>query len=501
MQKMNPSHAAALACMLLLAACTHELPLEERLARANYPDSIGSLMLSSCATSGCHNASAAAGGLDLSSWQAALRGSGFGAVVMPYAAQESHLFQHMNTYEELGLRASPVMPPDSSGPPLSREQVLRVADWIGSGALARDGSYYWKAAEQQAGGKVFALCSGSDLMAVFSQDSARIMRFVPVGQREGELESPHYAKVSPDGRFVYLTLIGGNLLEKYRSDTYALEGRLALGSSPSIILLSPDGSRALVSHWNDAAAEAKLSLIETASMTLLDELRADGDFLSYPHGMAATPGFDTLYLGANQGNYISRIRLSSSGFLEEEKLPLDPLGDPIPRPTQDYQPYQLFLSPDGSRLFISCSQKNEVWVMNPRTGALLKRIGVGKFPRLMSYDAPSGRLFVACRAEENFPQQGSMQGCISVIRLASMEWEQNLYRCGHRPHGIAVDAGRRLLYVSSENTGGADPPHHALSGNALPPGKLNVIDLGSLQVIRARETELAEFPSGVELTP
>jgi hypothetical protein len=104
---------------------------------------------------------------------------------------------------------------------------------------------------------------------------------------------------------------------------------------------------------------------------------------------------------------------------------------------------------------------------------------------------------VACKLEENFAEQGSLQGCISVVDAVNLQFVQNIYRVGHRPHGVSIAQNSRMLYVSSENTGGADTPHHPTTGNSSPPGKYNIVDLSTLKSIKSKEVQIAEFPSAL----
>ncbi|GAB4429468.1 MAG: hypothetical protein OHK0039_48090 [Bacteroidia bacterium] len=489
-----------LAALLGLAACKRETPLEERIAASGYPDEIGRIMLQTCATEGCHAGATPASALDLSTWASAFGGSDFGAVVIPYQPDWSHLFLHVNTFDDLGPQATPTMPEDEAGY-LTRTEVQAVRDWIAAGARDRDGRAWWQAQETRSTGKVFALCAGSDLIGVADLGSNLVMRFVEVGQYPGTLEAPHFIAPSPDGQYVYVSLISGNLLEKYRADTYERVGRLALGASPALIALDATGTRAVVSHWNDLENETKLSLIDTEQMRLIDEVVAGPGFMSLPHGLQATADFRTLYVVANGGNYYVKVEIDADGFIDAEYYPLDPAGDPQPRNTPAYKPYHLILSEATGQVFISCSEKNEVRIFDLATDSLRAVIPTGRYPRLMAYDATAARLYVACRDEENFAVQGSRQGCVSVIDAATQTWLQHIYGLGQRPHGIGLAAAQRRLYVSSENTGGIDPPHHPIGGTSGPPGKYHVIDLDALRVIGEAETELAVFPNALLIIP
>lgn len=465
----------------------------------NYPSEIGSIITTSCAIDGCHKGENAPENLDLSTWEKLFEGSEFGAIAIPYEDQWSHLFQHMNTFEDLGIRATPVMPPTPSDP-IERKDVIQIQEWLKMGAPDKEGNIMWADKEAIGNGKLFSLCAGSDLVAVTDLASNLVMRFIQVGRLEQDLEAPHYIRISPDGAFFYVTLINGAIVEKYRTDNYEFVSRVEIGPDPALIEISPDGERMVVSHWNDTGGQPKLTMIKTADMSILGQVIAGGDVLSFPHGMAAMNDYKTLLVVANQGNYYSKIGMSEQGFVSETQIPIDPDNSPIPQASVAYKPYHCFLSPDEKTFYISCNITDEVRAFDTETDELIAVIPTGDFPRLMDYDPVNQHLYVACANEENASQQGSLKGCVSVIDMKTNSFVQNIYQLGHRPHGISVDANARLMYVSSENVGGVDPPHHP-TGDAGPPGKYNVVDLNSLTVLKNMETEVAVFPNALVVNP
>ncbi|MEM6631333.1 MAG: hypothetical protein AAF694_16755 [Bacteroidota bacterium] len=491
---MRNRYLAGLLITLIGWSCTHE-PFEP--ASSQFPSEVATIFSSNCAISGCHVGDSPPENLNLSSWDRAFQGSDFGAIVIPYAPNWSHLFQHTNTYSDLGVQAEPRMPP--SGDALGRDQVLTIREWIEAGAVDKTGTYRWALQETRSDDKLFSLCAGSDLIAVTDLETNLIMRFVEVGQLEGVNESPHYIALSPDNRFMYVTLLQGSLVEKYRTDTYERVGRVEVGESPALIEVDPLGNYLIISHWNATNSTPKLSLLDANTLEILNQVRGSAELLSFGHGMATNSDFSLLYVVANEGNYYAKYAVDPSGLQEIDKILIDPEASPFAQATRAYQPYHSLLSPDGSKLFISCSATNEVRVFNTASDQLITTIPTGEFPRLMAYDSQENRLFVACAKEENFSEQGSMRGCVSVIDAVGLSKIREIYRLGHRPHGIGISKDRRLLFVSSENNGNGneDPPHHFIEGLAGTPGKYNVVDLQTLGLLREEETEIGVFPNAL----
>lgn len=491
MKKVSPWIGFAL---LINLSCQHE-PFSSRVS--DYPVQVAQIVETSCAVSGCHVGESAPENLDLSSWDKAFEGSDFGAVIIPGAPDWSHLFQHLNTYEELGAMAEPQMPPNGNF--LSREEVITIREWISEGAKSAEEKGRWDRKETQTGGKLFNLCAGSDLIAVTDLETNLLMRFIEVGEIPDLEESPHYIALSPQKDFLYLTLLQGNRVEKYRTDTYEKVGSVEVGESPALIEVDPSGKYLIISHWNATSNSPKLSLLDAQSLQVVHQLIGSRELLSFGHGMAATSDFSLLYIVANEGNYYAKYEISAQGFIEVDKILIDPDNSPFAQATTAYRPYHCLLSPDESTFFVSCSETNEVRVFDTATDTLRTQIPTGDFPRLMTYDEVDQRIFIACAKEENVAEQGSMRGCVSVIDANSLSFVQNIYRLGHRPHGIGVSPGKRQLFVSSENNGrgSEDPPHHFVQGIGGTPGKYNIVDLNSLQILREEETEIAVFPNAL----
>ncbi len=488
----------SLMVLVLLSSCTNEV-----VAPAScYPEEVGQIISQNCAVSGCHVGSNAPENLNLQTWNDLLKGSNFGAVVIPFEPDWSHVFQHANQFPELGTQATPIMPP----PPATRlsfDQVRTLREWIVEGAPNCNGEIPWEEQLARTTGKVFALCAGSDLVAVSDIQTNLITRFIEVGQIKGSSEeAPHFISLSPNGEFFLVSLLRGSIVEKYRTDNYEFEGRVEVDAQPALIAIHPDGERAVITHWNDDVGTPRLTLLNVNTMEIISQERGDNDFIAQPHGIAATADFSTIYVTANSGNYYAKITLDENGFTGLDKILLGPDVDgSVPRPSTQLKPYQCVLSSDESLLFITCNETDEVRVFDTATDELVAQIPTGEFPRLMTYDAQDERLYVACANEDNFTEQGSMRGCVTVIDTENLEFIQNIYRLGHRPHGLDIDPTRRLLFVSSENIGGADPPHHVVEGASGPPGKYNVVDLTTLEVLEEEETEIGVFPNALIVSP
>lgn len=488
-----------LASGLMLALFAGCKPDVENPDNSHYPEAVAKIVAQNCAVRACHAGPQPSAGLNLESWESLFAGARKGSVLVPFRPEWSHLFHAVNTDAALGPVAQQRMP--YNGDPLPAADAIAIREWIAGGALDYKGGYAWQAARNRNSGKLFALCAGSDLVAVVDVASNLLMEYVSVGLREGFTESPHYITLSPDKQFFYVTLInsgaaggsGSAIVEKYRTDNYSFEGRINVDSDPALLTISPDGKRALLSHFNDAGG-ARLSLLDTENMAVLDRLTGPSDLLHKPHGIASTSDFRYHYAAASNGNYYARIEIAGDRFADIEYFLLDP-SETVPLGSTRYAPYYCILLESKKQLIISNNRSNDVRIFHTDTGQLLHKINVGAFPRLMAYDAADNRLFVACANEENAAQQGDLRGCLSVVDLNSNTEIKRIFNLGHRPHGVAIDPTRRYLFVTLENIGGAVPPHHVVDGLSGPPGQYALVDLRSLLPISSATTDIAVFPN------
>lgn len=494
----QPFWAAGL-CLLLFSCGQNPDPA---VIASRYPEEIGQIVVQSCAVDDCHAGPNAAESLDLSSWTKLFQGSNDGSMIIPYSADYSFFFSQTNTYHTLGAHTHEenYMPLDAE--PLDSVTMRQWANWINEGAKNVSGQYYWTLQETKSLGKIFNLCSGTDEVAVTDLRSNRIMRYFEVGENPNELDAPHFIIASPDQQFVYISLIEGGTIEKYRTDTYEFVSRVSVGSNPALITLSDDGSRAIISHFNSDDNSPKLTMLNTETMEIVGfQLIGGSDLLSKPHGIAVNKDFTLLYVGAAAGNYFSKYEIDADqGFVDEEKIALDPINSPSPQPNLEYQPYHMILNEEKQQLYISCNKKNQVRVYNTANDELITTISTGAYPRLMAFDPNSKYLFIACRDEENATLQGAEKGCISVIDTENLNFVKNIFRAGNVPHGIGISTTRNWLIVSSENNNGAAAPHHPVDGYTGPPGKYNIIDIATLKVLEDEEREISVFPNATVVT-
>lgn len=442
----------------------------------------------------------AMGGLDLTRWDNLfLSPSREIPLVIPYDTQWSHLLWKANPNPAWGPVSEPICPPSNPDGSnlLSREEVEALRTWIAQGAPSADGRLPWAESLTRSNRKCFICASGSDVIAVFDLNTYHLLRQIRVGVNPAQIESPHYVQLSPDRKYLYVTLIAGAAIEKYRTDNYEKVGRLTVAPDPAHIEFSSDGKYAIVTHFTDVAP-TKLTLIDAENMRILDVLQdPTAQIIARPHGLWVTPDFHYAYVTANAGNYITKVEISpdKQRFVSFEQIPLVP--GTLPQADPRWGPYQIVAEPSGRYYFVSCDASNEIRVFRQVDDSLVAVIPTAVSPKLMAYH--DGLLFVACLKASAPALQGSKLGAIAVIDGERLRLLTHIYGTGHLPRGIGVDSVRRKLLVSFENTAGTDPPHHYVSGIAGAPAKLYILNIPSFQVEAVREFALVGY--GMTISP
>jgi YVTN family beta-propeller protein len=467
--------------LLFLFGCTSEKGIP---SYNDYPDDIGRLVFTKCATPGCHNEASkgAAAGLSLESWDKLFEGGTGSAAVIPYSSEFSTLFAYTNTFSDLGLTLLPTMPYNNSA--LSREDVLMIKNWINAGAPSRDGRV--KFADDSSRKKFYVANQGCDVVTVFDQETFLPMRYISVGNDLG-IESPHMIKVSPDGAYWYIVSLQGNSLQKYRTSDDSFVGEAILGvKNWNTFSITSDGQKAFAIDWSANGDIAEINL------TTLSVQHNIG--FNYPHGSYLNG--DTLYVTQQTGSSkLYKIPINDFSSFSEIDLFTTP-------PTHSLDAHELIFSPDGTKYFVTCQGTNEVRVFDKTNDALLSTLAVGALPSEMAVSVDNNYLFVTC-PEDTVSFVGK-RGAVWVIDINTNAVIKAIYT-GHQPHGIAVDDAKNMVYVANRNATSDGPaPHHSGTCGGRN-GYVSFIDMSSLTMFKQgandKKVEVSVDPYSVALRP
>ena len=253
--------------------------------------------------------------------------------------------------------------------------------------------------------------------------------------------------VAPDGRAIVALNAGyqPHGLTVIDPATHKVVQRITLRSAWLGMSWAPDGKTLYVSGGNAngdkappaqppiyAFAYANGRLSEAPTARLDETLPLDQVWWS---GVARHPTRPVLY-AANRGvgadpTYVAAFDAGS--------------GRLVTRIPVEISPYELVLSKDGRRLFVSNWSSNSVSVIDTETNRVIATIRVGANPNDMAL-AADGRLFVAC-SNDNTVHVIDTRRLVVTERLSTTLTPQAPE--GSTPDAVAIDPVRRLLFVAN----------------------------------------------------
>jgi len=458
-------------------SCNEEDDPEPAFNDGCYPPAVAEIMVKKCANSGCHNAQSkvAAGGLDLSTWEAMFLGNRNGAVTIPYRSDQSTVCYFTNTDSTLGIVQKPNMP--FNGTPLSQTEYLTIRNWIDAGAPNCAGEIKFSGAPNRK--KFYVANQGCDLVGVHDAETKVIMRYIDVGN-SAAIESPHMIKVSPDGQYWYVAFINSTVLQKFRTsdDTFVAEANITQGSW-NTFTISADGTKAWVV---DFTQNGRVAYVNLNTMQLELMYQGAGLFTS-PHGSAINSNGNTLYVTGQIGNILYRADVTDPMNPDITEIDINTSGAP------NADPHEVAFSPDGSKYFVTCSGRDEVRVFDATNDAFITAIPTGDLPLEMSFSPDNGLLFVT----------NEVGNSVTVIDYTNLTAVKTI-NVGFQPHGLAVDDVKNQVYVANRNTpsSGGPPPHHTSSCGGRN-GYLTIINMNTLELVPSFKMELSVDPYSVSV--
>ena len=148
------------------------------------------------------------------------------------------------------------------------------------------------------------------------------------------------------------------------------------------------------------------------------------------------------------------------------------MGGPVCSPTWA-QP-----SADGSRVYVACNRSAEILEVDAASWQITRRFPTGEAPYNLAV-TPDGRYLLATLKNRTAP-------ATEVFDLASGRSVARVPSSTVLPHGVAVSPDSRYAFVSVEGVGAE-------------PGKVDVIDLGTLQ--RVDSVEVGQLAAGIAVVP
>ncbi len=455
-----------------------------------YSQHIQPVFTSGCAVHGCHAGAGHTGlakrlhggsELILDSWSNIMNGTDGIAQVVPFRASRSHLIQHINADTLISPIAAPSMPAGFDFPKELRDVIVR---WINNGAKNDDGSSAYSAFPSR--GWAYVTNQGEDLTAVIDLDRNKIARFITTGVANTNAappQAPHNVIVDGQNLYYYVNLIGGSKLQKFRVLDNVKVGEMTTGlNSPAQVALTRNGDTAYVTNFENA--KTNITVVNTVTMTKIMDIGSSA--MLKPHGVSITPNFKYVIVSNSLSDNVTVIQTSDNSIVKtipiSETVPALPVGY-----AYQYEPYQSVITPDNNFAYVTCRKSGEVRVIDLNLLKVIDSIKVGTFPLIPAITPDGATVFVTNRNTNS----------VSAIKTSTRTVDYTIADIGIEPHGAAVSKDGKYLYISCENLGISEPPHHATTGGKKP-SFLKVIDIA--QRALTASLELGNFGSGMAVT-
>jgi YVTN family beta-propeller protein len=326
-------------------------------------------------------------------------------------------------------------------------------------------------AEAQSSQKMYVCNQGSATLMVIDTETHEITETIDLQDLGFSANAkPHHAIAEADGSFWYVTLIGENTVLKFNRDN-ELVGQTRL-EVPGLMTMNPNRGELYVGRSMSAVNPPQsFGMIQRSDMSLEKEVDL---FFSRPHAIASSSNGWTFIasLSANQ-------MLSMNTESEESNL-INVEGD-------NNVFVNFAISPDANTMVATGQITGKLLVFDisdPANPELTNSIGVNAMPWHPVY-SPDGKYVY-------FANKGA--NTVTVVNMETKEVDAVIEGNGlAQPHGAALTADGKYLYVTNNNLNGMYQPETTEMEN--PPGTVTVINTETRSIEKV--IEVGNYPTGI----
>ena len=324
----------------------------------------------------------------------------------------------------------------------------------------------------------------------FGPEGARVERTFPVGTRPTEIDGPHGVAVSPDGRFIYVTIGHGTpfgSLWKLATANDSVAARVTLGHFPATVDVTPDGEYAFVSNFNLHGDMVPSSVSKVHLGTMAEVARTET--CTMPHGSRVNARGTRQYSACMMDDLLIEIDVATGAVARRFSVAPGREGQagagehtghashgPGNEGARVCSPTWAQPSAVGSRVYVACNKTAEVLEIDAESWALKRRFATGEAPYNLA-TTPDGRYLLVTLKNRKAP-------ATEIIDLRTGRSAARIPASGVLPHGVAVTHDSRYAVTSVEGVGAE-------------PGQVDVLDLGVLR--RVATVEVGQQAGGIAL--
>ncbi len=292
------------------------------------------------------------------------------------------------------------------------------------------------------------------LLRYDAQGDLTVEKTIVVGWLPAEIEAPHGVFVHPGGRYWYLTLGHGfpnGQLVKYETGTDTVVGVAQLGMFPATIAVPPHGTVALTvnANFHGDHVPSTVSIVDLETMFPIGETVT----CTMPHGSRYGVDGSMHYSACMMDNQLVEI----NGATLEVNRRLDLLANkPAPPPGEGHMakvpatghcsPTWVTPHPDGRRVFVPCNLGDVILEVDLQDWKIRRRIEAPGAPYNLDLTPDGSKLLATLK--------GSAK--LGIWDLESGELLHLVDSLMRVTHGVVVTPDGRYAFVTVEGVGG-DP--------------------------------------------
>ncbi|MFQ5746620.1 MAG: YncE family protein [Gemmatimonadota bacterium] len=299
-------------------------------------------------------------------------------------------------------------------------------------------------------------------VARFDGERLVVLRRIPVGRYEGEIDGPHGIAIDAARGRWYVSIAHGRpfgFVQAFATGTDEPLGQAEVGLFPATMSVAPDG-HLFVANFN-LHGDPVPGFVSVVATDALSEIAAV-ETCEKPHGSRVSPDGGAHYsvcVGDDQlveiGTRDLRVRRRLSLAPGRERgLPPEAVRNPGADGGDRCAPTWVQPDPSGRRLYVACNALGRVLEVEVGDWRIARRFETGAGPYNLDVTPDGRRLVVTVKGEAR----------VGVWDLASGREVATVPSSRRLPHGVAISDDSRYAFVSVEGVGSE-------------PGALDVIDL------------------------
>ncbi len=217
----------------------------------------------------------------------------------------------------------------------------------------------------------------------------------------------------------YIPNYGDGTVSIINISTNTIEGKVNVGSNPTAVAVSPDGSKVFVANQNSNT----ISVIDVASGSLITAI----PYGTSPNSMAITPDGSTIYITDHVSNALAVLSTTNYQVLTDIIVGLGDFG--------------VVVNQDGSRVYVANSVGNSVSVINTANNTVVATIPVNGAPRGIAVSPDGSKLYVTNSGSNTVMVINTTTNNISAIITV-----------GSSPDGVTVSSDGKFAYVANNGS-------------------------------------------------